>query len=324
MRTLNENAEYDKLAKDSVNVNDNEASSLTKEETWISQFFSKIEPLLKINFDTQRINIYRKFLKFIFHQAAFNGDSMLHCCLKSDDLKLMERLWQTMQKFQIYDLLHAHNYNKETCLHLAVAMNRHKELQELLKFGAAVNAIDVDGNSALHVAVQEKNNECTSIILTTDKDKWGKTINIDLSAVNDNGYTALHLASLLNDVNVVKMLEKKSAQMKKSIFDDIEGKHGNNALHIAIESEAREVAEYLIQNKCINPSKMNKSGHSAFYLARVVQANDLVNLIRRHAVADDVSYMNDDDDASSKDSFESEEVNKTEVIDLIRLVSHQN
>lgn len=314
MRTLNENAEYDKLAKDSVSLDDDETSSLSKEELWISQFLSKVEPLLKTTFDTERFNIYRKFLKFIFHKAILNGDNMLHCCLKSDDVKMMKRLWETMHKFQIYDLLHAHNYNKETCLHLATGMNRHKDLLELLVFGAPVNAIDADGNSALHVAVQESNDECVSIILTTDKNKWGKIINVDLSIVNDNGYTALHLAAMKNNLNVVKMLDMKASQTKRSIFEDIEGKHGNNALHIAIEAEAREVAEYLIQNKCINPSKVNKSGHSAFYLARVAQANHLVNLMQRHDLVDDDNFMNDEDDASSKDSFESEEVNKTEVI----------
>lgn len=314
LRTLNENTEFDKLAKDSVSLDDDEATSLSREESWISQFLEKVDPLLKTSIDTERSKISRKFFEFIFGKAFFSGDSMLNICLKSDDLKLMERLWAIIYKFEIYELLYARNYNKETCLHLASAMNRAKEIAEMLRCGADVNAVDVDGNTALHVAIQEKNDECVAAILSTNSDKRGKGIDIDLSILNDNGYTALHLASLKNNLNVVKMLNTKAVQAKKLIFDDIEGKHGNSALHIAIESEAREVAEYLIQSKFVNPSKVNKSGHSALYLARVAEATDLVNLMQRHAIIDDQHYMNDEDDASSKDSFESQDVNKTEVI----------
>lgn len=305
---MDENSEFDKLAKDSVSSDDDHSQS--REEKWISQFLDKVEPLLKIT----GTEIVCKFFEFIFHKASFSGDSMVHVCVKSDDLQLMDRLWEILHKFQLYNLLHLRNYNKETCLHLASAMNRPKLLKEAIIYGADVNSVDVDGNTALHVAIREKHNGCATVILTTDVNQWEKVINIDLSVLNDNGYTPLHLASMSNNLTVLKMLDAKASQMKKPIFDDVEGKHGNNALHIAIESEARELAEYLIQNKSINPSKMNKSGHTALYLARVVKANDLVNLMQRHSLIDDKHIMDDEDDASSKDSFESQEISKkTEV-----------
>lgn len=312
---MDENAEFDKLAKDSVSSDDDHSqSTLSREEKWISQFLDKVEPLLKVTGNMDRSKIARKFFEFIFHKASFGGDSMVHVCVKSDDLRLMDRLWEILHKFQLYDLLHLRNYNKETCLHLASAMNRPNLLKEAIMYGGDVNAVDADGNTALHVAIQERHNECATVILTTDVNQWEKVINIDLSVLNDNGYTPLHLASMRNNLTVVKMLDAKAAQMKKPIFDDVEGKHGNNALHIAIESEARELAEYLIQNKSVNPSKTNKSGHTALYLARVAKANDLVNLMQRHSLIDDEHVMDDDDDASSKDSFESQEISKkTEV-----------
>lgn len=144
---MNENTEFDKLAKDSVSLDDDETSSLSKEESWISQFLDTVDPLLKNCFDIERSKISRKFFEFIFRKAFFNGDSILNICLKSDDLKLIERLWAIIYKFDIYELLHVRNYNKETCLHLASAMNRAKDLEELLKCGAEVNAVDVNGNT---------------------------------------------------------------------------------------------------------------------------------------------------------------------------------
>lgn len=302
------------MAKDSVAIDDEHPQSLSQEEKWISQFLDKLSPLLESSGNDDRSKIARKFIEYMFDKAVFNGDRIVHICAKSDDLRLMDRLWEVLHKFQIYDLLNLQNCNKETCLHLASALNRPKLLADVIKYGANVNAVDVDGNTALHVAVQEKNDECATAILTTNVNNWDKEIDVDLSVLNDNGYTPLHLASMSNNLKVVKMLDTKAAQTRKPIFDDVEGKHGNNALHISIESEARELAEYLIQNKCISPSKTNKSGHTALYLARVAKANDFVNLMQRHSLIDDEHFMDDDDDASSKDSFESEEASKkTEV-----------
>lgn len=308
LRTLSENNEFDKLAKDSVGGDDENAQS--KEEKWISQFLDKVAPLLKISADAQRFKMCRKFCEYIFHKASFNGDTMIHIGVKSDDLKLMDRLCEILNKFQLFELLNSRNYNKETCVHLASALNKTKLLQEVIKCGADLNAVNTDGNTALHIAIQENNDDCVAIILSTNYTESGTEISVDLSVLNDNGYTPLHIASNKNNLHVVKMLDKKAAQAKVPIFDDIEGKHGNNALHIAIESESRDVADYLIHNKCINPTKTNKSGHTALYLARVAKANDLVNLMQRYALVDDEHPMEDDEDASSKDSFESQETSR--------------
>lgn len=297
---MGENNEYDKLAKDSVSSDDEASQSIG--ETWIQQFLEKIHPLLMYtNVDSERFKICRKFIEYIFRKANFNGDTMLHIGVKSDDLKIMDRLCEILKKFQLSELLNLRNFSKETSVHLACALNKPKILQEMIKMGADVNAIDIDGNTALHLAIQDNNDECSIILLSTHFTHTSNEIHIDLSILNDRGYTPLHIASMKNHLSAIKMLDSHAHQTKKSIYDDIEGKHGNNALHIAIESEAREVAEYLIQNKRINPTRTNKSGHTALYLARVAKANDLVNLMRS---------MEDDEDDSSKDSFESHETNK--------------
>lgn len=301
LRTLGENNEYDKLAKDSVGSDDEASQSISREEKWIQLLLEKINPLLKTNVDSKHFKICRKFIEYIFRKVNFNGDTMIHIGVKSDDLKLMDGLCEILTKFQLNELLNLRNFSAENGVHFACALNKPKILQELIKHGADVNAIDIDGNAALHLAIQENNDECTTILLSTHFTHTGNEIHIDLSILNDKGYTPLHIASMKNHLRAIKMLDSHATQTKKSIYDDVEGKHGNNALHIAIESEARQVAEYLIQNKCINPTKTNKSGHTALYLARVAKANDLVNLMRS---------MEDDDDASSKDSFESQETNK--------------
>lgn len=305
---MSESSEFDKLAKDSAGGGDDDnddKNSPTKEEKWIMKFLDKISPLLKTPTDMQRFKLGRKFCEYIFHRANFNGDTMIHVCVKSDDLNLMDRLYKVLHKFQLYELLNLPNYNKETGVHLACALNKTGQLQEMLNYAADVNANDTDGNTPLHIAIHESHDECVAIILNVTD------IDVNLSIANDNGYTPLHVASMKNNLNVVKMLNAKASSVKRSIFDDVEGKHGNSALHIAIESNAREVAEYLIKNKCVSPSKTNKSGHTALYLARVARANWLISLMQRYNLIDSDRLMDDDDDdASSKDSFESQETVK--------------
>lgn len=129
---------------------------------------------------------------------------------------------------------------------------------------------------------------------------------LDLNIHNFDGYTPLHLAVIQNNVMLVKILHCKAICFGTAIFESNEGKHGNNALHIAIESESKEVAEYIIKNECIDPTGCSQSGYKALYLARTTKAFELIKLMQLHSICDMQNYGNDDDkDSSSKDSFNS-------------------
>lgn len=316
-----QNSEFERLATDSVST-DEDVHSFSNEEKCIAQLLNKIDPVFRKQITNSRqvsgngqslrnAQIKIKMFELILQKVRFNGNTMMHICVKNDNLKLMEHLWEIVHKYNLYDSLNIRNYNKETCAHFASAMNKANVLEELLRYGTDVNAVDANGNTALHIAILEKNDDCVETILNSVQ-KSGAKIDVNLSILNDNGYTALHIAAMTNNVNVVKMLDAKATQMKKPIFDDVEGKHGNNALHIAIISEARNVAEYLVRNNCINPLKVNKSNHTALYLARVAKSMDLVNFLQQY-ILNPEQYIDDDDDASSKDSFESQEMSKTTI-----------
>lgn len=272
--------------------------------------------------DERYFKIGRKLCAYIFERAIFNGDdTLIHICMKSADLTLMEHLLDILHKFKLCDLLNRRNDHKECCVHLASAMNESNLLKKLLEFGANVNAIDSCGDTALHICIANGNDECVAVLLSTPsmKTEHHGEYAIDLSVFNDSGYSPLHLASMKNNLNVVKMLNSIATQKQcMSIFEATDGKHGNNALHIAIESGAHDVAAYLIRNKCINPSKMNKSGHTAQYLARVSNTMHLLKLMRCYTTSNDEHSMEssdnnddaDEDDASSKDSIEPQETNE--------------
>lgn len=273
------------------------------------------------NIDECSFKIGRKLCAYIFERAIFNGDdTIIHICMKSDDSTLIDQLLDILHTFKLYELLNRRNYNKECCAHLASAMNKSDVLKRLMQFGANANLIDSIGNTALHIAIENGNDDCVLALLnTTPMESLHQKIDIDLSVLNDCGFTALHLASIKNNLNIVKILHRNVGQAKcPSIFDDVDGKHGMNALQLAIKSDAYDVAEYLILNKCINPLKTNKSGHTSLYLARVSNAKHLLNLMRCYAISTDEQHSmengdtndEDDDDASSKDSFESHDTSK--------------
>lgn len=332
--------EYDRLAKDSVGDaatptataiataaastgatadDDQKLNELTKEEKLVRQFLN-IPLFMSSKVEERSFKIGRKLCAFIFERAIFNGDdTIIHICMKSDDITLMERLLDILHTFKLCELLNRRNYSKECCAHLASAMNKSNVLKKLIQFGANMNVIDSIGNTALHIAIENGNDDCVWTVLNTEPmESMCQKVDLDLSVLNDSGYTPLHLASIKNNLTVVKMLHRRATQKRcLSIFDDVDGKHGNNALHIAIKSDSFNVAEYLILNKCINPSKLNKSGHTSLYLARVANAKHLINLMRcytasndEHSMENGDNYDEDDDDTSSKDSFESQETSK--------------
>lgn len=299
------------VVKDSVcDATDNgemAPEELRKIEKFVLKFLEF--PLLeRFTTDTERIfHVGRNLFVYIFERAIFNDDddTIIHVCVKSNDFTLMERLLKILHNFKLNELLNWTNNSQETGVHVACAMNKVNVLQKLIEYDANVNVIDSNSNTPLHVAIQNGNDDCVSTLLSA------KSIDIDLNVFNDYGWTPLHLAAMKNSLNAIKMLNRRAA---KSIFEDVDRRHGDTALHIALQSNAYDVAEYLIQNKCISPFKTNRSGRMALYLARTANAMHLIDLMEQCKTVQDEQLMdNDDNDASSEESFESQETNKVKV-----------
>lgn len=319
VRSLNKYNGYNMLVKDSVPdeiADDENAQAQQIEVEKLILKFLEIPLLNSCNADEHEFQIGRKLCAYIFERVIFNDDNtIVHLCVKSNDRTLSERLLVLLHKFQLDELLNLQNYNQETCVHLACAMNNLNVLQKMMVYGANVNVLDSNGNTALHLAIENENDDCVRSLLNTTSTVMDRKIDIDLSVYNDSGFTALHIASMKNNFKVVAMLNDKATKnYRLSIFDDMDGKHGNNALHIAIQSNAHDVAEYLIINKCISPLKTNRSGHTALYLARSLSAMHLINLMEPYTTVNDEYFMhNDDDNCDDSDNDASSEEGEEEI-----------
>lgn len=211
-----------------------------------------------------------------------------------------------LHKYQLYELLQLRNDNKETCAHTACFLNKSEELKEMLRHGIDVNSVDIKGDTILHVAIQENYKNCIQTILNTNKTIWDNKIAVNLSLLNDNGCAPLHLAIKNRNFDVFKLIVDKAHDMNVDIFETIEGKHGSNALHIAIDSNATDIAHYLIERNVVDPNKVNQSGHTALYLAKAAKADELVCLMQKQCLVDtNENSVDNEDDCSSRESFES-------------------
>lgn len=102
-----------------------------------------------------------------------------------------------------YDNINIHKiYNNkinQTALHLCAKSNSIKIIKCLLNMNVNINAIDNDGNTALHIACKHHNTEATQLLLASD--------GIDYTICNGLEQTAFHLACAnnYNNINIVKI-----------------------------------------------------------------------------------------------------------------------
>ncbi|TPX18342.1 uncharacterized protein E0L32_011753 [Thyridium curvatum] len=157
------------------------------------------------------------------------GNSALHvlCQLESPDQEWLERLMvedglsPLSPNNQGKTLLHhvAHWYNKEAGRGLVL---------RLLDLGVPVNAIDMEGNTALHVYLKKTLNRSTTqdALPVNFYDAINVYGDVDFEIRDGEGLTALHLAVIRCDIEMA-MLVAAGADLA-ALTDD-----GQNVLHLA-------------------------------------------------------------------------------------------
>lgn len=233
--------------------------------------------------------------------------------MKSDETRFMERIWQIISKFELYDLLRLTNDNGETCLHVAAALEKSNEIKNLLRYGVDINDVNRKGNTPLHVAVAENRIKCIETLFH-EVPSGGTTLKIDLGILNDNGYTSLHLAIKNSNLTLVKMIKDKAGASYVKLFETVETKHGNNALHIAVETGADDIVKFILENRCVDVNATNLSGHTALVLARAIKNTNIVQILMDHN-AEAISEEDEDNTSlASTDSRASVESNKVNLL----------
>jgi ankyrin repeat protein len=232
-------------------------------------------------------------------------------------LGFMQNYWHGTQ-----DLINYTDEEGKTALHKA-ASKGHKDVCELLISAnpKIINAIDEDGNTALHLAAYGGYQEVCELLINkmaanAQEFSWvmhncWHRITVTINATNEDGNTALHLATFGGHKEVCKLLIPKmslkainavnwdgctalyraASKGYKDICEllinkmspeaiNVIDEYGNTALHLAASGSHKEVCELLIpsmNSKATNT--IDKYGRTALHLAAEAEDKEVCEVL---------------------------------------------
>ncbi|XP_025071444.1 nuclear factor NF-kappa-B p105 subunit isoform X7 [Alligator sinensis] len=171
-----------------------------------------------------------------------NGDNVLHLAIIHLHAELVRNLLEVMRDLNFDDIINMRNDLYQTPLHLAVITKQADVVEDLLKAGADVSSLDRHGNSVLHLAAQEGDDNILGILLKHKKTSL--MINLSDGEVFIScsvGLSASHMAVLANSMSCLRLLIAAGADINAQ-----EQKSGRTALHLAVEQENISLAGCLL------------------------------------------------------------------------------
>lgn len=167
------------------------------------------------------------------------------CCSEDEDMQIVvDVLLEAGAEVNVQSLL------GDTPLHMACRRMNSSAVVTLLRHGAKIGLVNDLGRTPLHVVIREAMNNraamstFVALLTTITAESFEGEDNL-VSAVNiqdKNGDTALHLASALNNNEVVRSLLRLGAVV------GVKSNAGTTALHWAARACAGNVVETLVHN----------------------------------------------------------------------------
>ncbi|KAJ6106657.1 hypothetical protein N7512_010174 [Penicillium capsulatum] len=177
-----------------------------------------------------RIDVVQAFLAdrpSLAHFPNQGGEFPLHTATMKGQLLVMKLL------LEIPTSVHAIDNNRQTPLHHAALNGDDEAAALLLSYGADPSAQAIHDSTPLHYAARKDAVAAAKALLQHDKRK--KLVNLQ----DDRGRTALHIAAIEGQGEIVRLLNVWSADMR--IRDDI----GCTALEHALRNDHQMIARFL-------------------------------------------------------------------------------
>lgn len=152
--------------------------------------------------------------------------------------------------------------NKEDLLFEAVRDGWLPDVEKGL-MGCHVDCTDINGNTALHIAIDNGHSDIIQFLL-----EKGANVN----AKKTTGYAPLHMAVYSGQLDLIKDLIAKNADIQAVTNE------GNTALHIAASYDYVEIAQHLV-NKGIEVLKENEFGQDALAVAIEQNSSSVVSFL---------------------------------------------
>jgi ankyrin repeat protein len=183
-----------------------------------------------------------------------DGDSALHLAIALENRTAVEELL----KRDDVDVNLRNKYN-QTALHLACFWKNIpvEMFRKILEKSSDVNAQEIDGLTALHIAINFQLKGALEELL--------KRKDVDVNLKNKYNQTALHYYAAFGWKNMPRNLFTKI--FKKSTDVNAQDKNGFTALHFAILGENRTAVEELLKCKDVDFNIKNYGNQTALYLS---------------------------------------------------------
>ena len=165
--------------------------------------------------------------------------------------------------------LNARNKRRQTALHIAVNKGHVGVVKTLLGLACHPSLQDSEGDTPLHDAISKKRDDMLALLLDQ---------NADIMLTNNNGFNALHHAALRGNPSAMRVLLSK---LPRPWIVDEKKDDGYTALHLASLNNHVEVAELLVHTGRANMDLQNVNMQTALHLAVERQHTSIVRLLVR-------------------------------------------
>ncbi|XP_055606243.1 LOW QUALITY PROTEIN: nuclear factor NF-kappa-B p110 subunit [Uranotaenia lowii] len=245
----------------------------------------------------------RELISALWMSSNKQKANCLHMAIERRNASISRHLIELLQAYQLLFLIDLSNERSETALHRAISGNVPELVQLLLEAGSKTNICDQRGNSALHRAVVENAGESLAVLIN-----HCKRIGARLDITNDDGCTVLHMAVMHKNLKLVRMLLEKGASPSQRDL-----KHGNNILHIAVESGSLDMVNYILES--VDPSlgvEPNNAGYTPLQLANAKHhTNPNYKLIVREMLRFNPAGVLEKDSSIDEDEDDSDQANES-------------
>ncbi|KAF7665733.1 hypothetical protein LDENG_00132540 [Lucifuga dentata] len=213
-----------------------------------------------------------------------DGDTILHIYTAKG---LRECAFAAAETLRDVGRLDAKEHKGKTALLVAVTANQPEIVQDLLSFGSDINACDIKGQTALHLAAHYGFPKVLQAILCSRPA-------VNLEACNFEGMTPLHCAAIshsvtmkafsasgLTDVSLQAKAEEKLSCVQMflnagaSLLSQ-EIKSNKTVLHLAVKEGNINLVRFLLSFPLLNMKdfvNMKAHGHTALHMAAGLHGN---------------------------------------------------
>ncbi|KAH3739692.1 hypothetical protein DPMN_046349 [Dreissena polymorpha] len=222
--------------------------------------------------------------KRVLEDRDEDGDTPLHIAVILFDSDFVE---QILKRYPFSNCIYMPNKLLQTPLHLAVITDQPRVVRSLVSAGSDKDARDKNGDTPLHICCRKGYVDCI-IALLDNNNLYGTTERIDLSLLNYDGHSCLHLAASNHYMNIVMILLKSGADINIK-----EGKNGRTILHNACECGNTDIVRHLLSYRQCDINAKAYDGLTPYDIAEARRHKD-VCLVLAAKGATSGKYANED------------------------------